>query len=98
MRPLLLAPLLTAALPAFFLPEPAQARPDSLAMSCAQVQALVRREGAVVIGTGPNLYERFVTDAGYCQSQRSKPAWIPTRDQKQCLVAQVCRERRFKRP
>lgn len=75
---------------------PAQSRPDSLAMSCAQAQALVQREGAVVIGTGPDLYERYVADPGYCQSQRSKPAWIPTRDEKLCLVGQVCRERRFK--
>ncbi|WP_428030676.1 hypothetical protein [Ancylobacter sp.] len=74
----------------------AQARPDSLAMSCASAQALVRQQGAVVIGTGPNLYDRFVTDAGYCQSQRSKPAWIPTRDEAQCLVGQLCRERRFR--
>lgn len=89
---------LAAALAAFFglPPATAQARPDSLSMSCAQAQALVQREGAVVIGTGPNLYDRFVTDAGYCTSKRSKPAWIATRDTPQCLVGQLCRERRFR--
>ena len=90
---------LAAALAAFFglsLPATAQARPNSLSMSCAQAQALVQREGAVVIGTGPNLYDRFVTDAGYCTSKRSKPAWIATRDNPQCLVGQLCRERRFR--
>ncbi len=68
----------------------AQARPDSLAMSC-----LVRDNGAVVIGTGPNLFERFVASAGFCQSQRTEPAWIPTADQRQCLVGQRCRDRRI---
>ncbi|MBS7553838.1 hypothetical protein KHC23_09250 [Ancylobacter dichloromethanicus] len=77
-------------------PAQAQVMPNSLSMSCAQARALVRREGAVVIGTGPNLYDRFVTDAGYCRSKRSKPAWIPTRDEAQCLVGQLCRERRFR--
>lgn len=78
------------------LPASAQAMPNSLTMSCAQAQALVAREGAVVIGTGPNLFDRYVTDAGYCQSKRSRPAWIATRDNPQCLVGQECRERRFR--
>ncbi|HEY9214707.1 MAG TPA: hypothetical protein VIQ29_17895 [Ancylobacter sp.] len=73
----------------------AQARPDSLAMSCASASALVRDNGAVVIGTGPNLFERFVASAGFCQSQRTEPAWIPTADQRQCLVGQRCRDRRI---
>lgn len=83
---------------ALFLPLPAfaQAMPNSLTMSCAQAQALVAREGAVVIGTGPDLFDRYVTNPGYCQSQRSKPAWIPTRDNPQCLVGQECRERRIR--
>ncbi|HZX84512.1 MAG TPA: hypothetical protein VFF19_13175 [Reyranella sp.] len=73
----------------------AQARPDSLAMSCTSASALVRESGAVVIGTGPNLYERFVTGAGFCEmSQRTEPAWIPTADQQQCLVGKRCIDRR----
>lgn len=90
--PLLLASLLLS----LATPSMAQARPDSLATRCADLQALVRREGAVVIGTGPNLYDRFVADPGYCASQRSEPAWIPARDVKQCLVGQRCRERRIR--
>ncbi len=90
--------LASAAAAALLLPLPAsaQAMPNSLTMSCAQAQALVAREGAVVIGTGPNLFDRYVTDAGYCQSKRSRPAWIATRDNPQCLVGQECRERRFR--
>ncbi|QJP13400.1 hypothetical protein G3545_06855 [Starkeya sp. ORNL1] len=76
----------------------AEARPDSLRMSCAATYGLVQRSGAVVIGTGPNLYERFVTDAGYCElTQTTEPAWIPTGDNPQCLVGKRCIERRLKR-
>lgn len=88
--------LLIALLLAPLLPLTAQARPDSLATRCADLQALVQRDGAAVIGTGPNLYDRFVANPGYCASQRSEPAWIPARDVKQCLVGQRCRERRYK--
>lgn len=77
------------------MPGLAQARPDSLTLSCAAASALVRERGAVVIGTGPDLYDRFVTDPGYCQSRRTEPAWIPTRDDRQCLVGQRCRDRRI---
>lgn len=75
----------------------AQARPDSLKMSCAAANELVRQMGAVVIGTGPDLFERFVTGAGYCgMAQRTEPAWIPTADQRQCLVGKRCIERRIR--
>jgi hypothetical protein len=76
----------------------AQALPDSLRMSCAAAYGLVHQAGAVVIGTGPNLYDRFVTDAGYCElTQTTEPAWIPTADNPQCLIGKRCIERRLKR-
>jgi hypothetical protein len=75
-----------------------QARPDSLRMNCAAAYSLVRQSGAVVVGTGPYLYERFVTDAGFCElTQTTEPAWIPTADQRQCLIGKRCIERRLKR-
>lgn len=81
-------------------PTLAQARPDSLRMSCTAAAELVRRSGAVVIGTGPDLFDRYVVDRGYCaREQVSRPAWIETADQPQCLVGQRCVERppRFRR-
>ena len=75
----------------------AQAMPNSLAMSCSAARGLVQQNGAIVIGTGPNLYDRFVTNTGYCESnQRSEPAWIATADQSQCLVGRRCIARRIK--
>ena len=42
----------------------AYARPDARAMTCAQTQALVETDHAVVLTTGPNTYDRFVRQFG----------------------------------
>ena len=71
----------------------AQSRPDSLTMTCTQAQALVRKQGAVVIGTGPFIYDRFVVDRNFCTpTQRANNAFIQTKDNKYCLVGGICRE------
>lgn len=76
----------------------AQTVPDSLRMSCAAARGLVQQYGAVTIGTGSHLYDRFVTDAGFCTiTQTTEPAWIATADNPQCLVGRLCVERRNKR-
>lgn len=64
---------------------------NALAMSCAAATELVRQKGAVVFGTGPGTYARYVRDGSYCQEdQGTDPAWIPTADQPQCLVGAQC--------
>jgi hypothetical protein len=71
----------------------AQSRPDSLTMTCSTAQALVRQQGAVVIGTGPNVFDRYVADRRYCMpTQISQNAFIATRDNRSCLVGGICRE------
>ncbi|WP_292076079.1 hypothetical protein [Mesorhizobium sp.] len=42
----------------------AHARPDTRAMTCAQTQALIQRDHAVVLTTGPETYDRFVRQFG----------------------------------
>ncbi|WP_348527605.1 hypothetical protein [Mesorhizobium sp.] len=42
----------------------AQARPDTRAMTCAQTQALIKSDHAVVLTTGPDTYDRFVRQFG----------------------------------
>jgi len=44
----------------------ALARPDTRAMTCAQTQNLIVRNGAVVLTTGRHTYDRYVAGAGYC--------------------------------
>ena len=73
------------------LPAAAQGRPDSLSMSCDQARALLRSRGALVIGTGPHIYDRYVTDRRFCAvTEGTRPAWIATRDTRQCMVGYTC--------
>ncbi len=89
MRAILAAVLLTV-LPASV---QAQSRPDSLTMTCSAAQALVQQRGAIVIGTGPNIFDRYVADRRYCMpTQRTNNAFIATKDNRNCLVGGVCRE------
>lgn len=92
MRALIALGLMTAAL-APGAPALAQGRPDSLTMTCSAVQALVRQQGAVVIGTGPNVFDRYVADRRFCMpTQIAQNAFIATRDNRSCLVGGICRE------
>ncbi|WP_217577600.1 hypothetical protein [Mesorhizobium sp. GbtcB19] len=53
------------------------ARPDTRAMSCAQVQALIRSRHAAVLTTGPNTYDRFVRQFGNECDWPEVPVSIP---------------------
>lgn len=71
----------------------AQDGPNSLAMSCASAQRLVAERGAVVMWTGPNDFDRYVSNQSKCEmDQYTVPAWIATQDQSQCLVGQRCKQ------
>lgn len=70
-----------------------QTRSDSLTISCTNAKQFVTQRGAVVVGTGRHIYERFVAHAGYCEiNQTTEPAWVPTADDRQCHIGQRCRE------
>ena len=89
---LLSIPLLLAAAPAL-----AQTLPNSLTMSCAATRALVQKNGQAVIATGPNIYELFVVNVSYClPSQTTRPAWVETADEAQCLVGRRCVDRQIR--
>lgn len=70
---------------------PANARPDTRTMTCAQAQDLVQRSGAIVLSTGQHTYSRFVADRRYCgHYEILRPSYAPTRDTAQCPVAYYC--------
>lgn len=70
---------------------PALARPDSLTMTCAAAAGMVSSQGAVVMGTGPNIFDRYVISLRYCAgSEQLKPEWIKTKDNPQCFVGYTC--------
>jgi hypothetical protein len=69
-------------------------RPESWRFSCGDLRALVQQNGAVVIATGPDLYDRFVAHGGYCMfGEVTVPAYVPARDRELCQVGYVCRDR-----
>lgn len=69
----------------------ALARPDSLTMTCAAAARLVAANGAIVMGTGPNIFDRYVISVRYCSGfEQLKPEWIKTKDNPQCFVGYTC--------
>jgi hypothetical protein len=78
----------------------AQGRPDSLRMSCDTARRLVSERGALVLGTGPDLYDRYVSGQRYCErDETTEPVWLPTGDARQCFVGYRCKriESQFER-
>lgn len=61
--------------------------------TCAQARAIVLRQGAAVIRTAPNIYDRYVADRSYCQmSEHAARVLTPTRDAPACFIGYVCKE------
>src|SRR4051794_9068983 len=76
----------------------AQGRPDTLSLPCAAAAGVVRSAGAIVLGTGPNIYDRYVSSRAFCQrDEQLKPRWLATADTRQCFVGYSC-ERRYGDP
>lgn len=75
-------------------PSQAQRRPDSLTMSCAAAKSLVDWAGAVVMQSGPNIYDRYVSHGGHCtRSEETIPAFVPSADSRVCFAGYTCREK-----
>lgn len=74
-------------------------------MSCAQTQALVRNQGAVILRwksptSGAQLFDRFVNDDRFCPTgQEARRFLVPTADARSCVVynCQQIQRDRFKR-
>jgi hypothetical protein len=69
----------------------AQSRPNTIRLTCQQAAALVQSRGSIVLGTGPHLYERYVTSCQYCfNDEYLLPSWVQTADNPQCFVGYHC--------
>jgi hypothetical protein len=69
----------------------AQSRPDTVRLTCQQATALVRSHGSIVLGTGPHLYDRYVTSCQFCfDDEYLIPSWVETADNPECLVGYHC--------
>ena len=66
-------------------------RPYTPALACNAARALVSSRGAIVLGTGPDLYDRYVSTEGFCQvDEVAMPAFVPSGDGPQCFVGYTC--------
>lgn len=68
--------------------------PYTLSLACSSVTNLVQTKGAVLLRTGWKKFNRYVVDAGYCESgSRLMPSVVTTRDNPTCFVGYRCIER-----
>ncbi|MDB5543592.1 MAG: hypothetical protein JWO64_741 [Hyphomicrobiales bacterium] len=69
----------------------AQERLDTMRMTCATSADIVRRSGAIVLHSGPNIYDRYVSSQNFCfRDEIMKPTWVPAADKAQCFVGYRC--------
>ncbi|PVE23557.1 hypothetical protein DC522_15320 [Microvirga sp. KLBC 81] len=69
----------------------AQSRPQTIGMNCSLAQSLVANRGAVVLSTGQNTFDRYVSSQASCLSgEFTRPAWVPTADTPQCFIGYTC--------
>ena len=69
----------------------AESRPATINMSCTAAASLVRTQGAVVLSTGRDTFDRFVRDASFCAyGQVLLPGFAPTSNLAQCQVGWRC--------
>jgi hypothetical protein len=66
-------------------------RYNSTSMSCGEIKATVRAEGAVILRwrgkSGIQRYGRFVAHGGFCESgTRAETSYVPSADRKSCGV------------
>jgi hypothetical protein len=67
----------------------AQPLRQTTSLKCRDAAALVASSGAIVLGTGPHTYERFVSGAG-CGMTSEAPAWVAALDTPQCFIGYRC--------
>ena len=66
-------------------------RASSTRMSCGAATAYVQAQGAVVIGTGGESFERVVRDQSFCpKGMEPKPLFAPTTDNRACMIGYYC--------
>ncbi|WP_158554736.1 hypothetical protein [Methylovirgula sp. 4M-Z18] len=64
------------------------------ATSCAAVAGLVKTQGAVVLDTGPNTFDRYVRQTSMCsRDEYTVPAWVQTSNDPHCFVGYQCAPR-----
>lgn len=62
-------------------------------LTCEAAKKLVQTQGAVLLSTGPDLFDSYVRDRTFCTpSEQTIVNFIPTQDNKTCFVGYTCQE------
>lgn len=62
-------------------------RVNSQSISCDQVRTMISKQGAVIMNTGRNTFDRYVSNRSFCQvNEVAKSDFIPTKDNAKCPV------------
>ena len=70
----------------------AQTRPSTVSRPCAASQRDVQANGAIVLGTGGDTFDRFVRDRSFCQIDEGlEPAFVVSRDSPSCFIGYRCK-------
>ena len=68
-------------------------RASTTAMTCGQARSFIQAQGAAVIGTGGQTYDRYVRDRSFCEATEvTKTSFVPTRDTASCFIGYRCIE------
>lgn len=68
-----------------------ESRPLTTTLSCRHTSNAITSQGSMVLQTGANTYDRYVSWDQFCQrGERAEPAWVPTADVKQCFIGYRC--------
>ena len=65
-------------------------RQSTLNMTCSEADALITSAGQIVLTTGANTFNRFVTSRGFCRAQEhTEPGYARTSDRNRCRLHYV---------
>jgi len=69
----------------------AEARPNTMDLTCSQARALVHSHRSILLSTGRYTYDRYVVSVGFCPSgDYARNAYVQTRDRKSCRIGYTC--------
>ncbi|KZL23900.1 hypothetical protein [Pseudovibrio sp. WM33] len=66
-------------------------RTNTTDLTGSQVKSLVQEKGAIILSTGPGLYDRYVANGSYCSpSEETQRAYVVTKDSNHSLIGYTC--------
>ncbi|WP_319528847.1 hypothetical protein [uncultured Cohaesibacter sp.] len=72
-------------------PAMAASQTNTQSLSTAQVKQLIQENGAVVLSTSANTFDRYVANPGDCfRGQTASVAYVPTADSSSAQVGFTC--------